>query len=910
MGALAKAGLEVGRFCLRRRNALVACVRRLQCAVLSPDDYQPEFSIVSAVHNVGRYLDRYFQSIVIQEQFCTRIQLIVVDDGSTDDSAAILEKWRRRYPRNIAVLHQRNARQAAARNKGLEHATGKWVTFIDPDDFIERDYVTQVARFIQRHDRAAEPLNFVSCRYITYRERTRAFVDDHPLRSRFDRDAVVPISDPGKFIQLHVNSVFFRREVITASALQFDDRVRPTFEDGHFVCRFMMRCAGGSIGFVRGARYYYRKRADKSSTLDTSADAPERFDDLYRYGYCALLQEARETLGSAPRWLQRTVLHDVVWQIRRYLDHEERPAFLDARQMETYRSLLSQVFKSIDSNTIARFELANIRELHRIGLLGMFKSVYNKRSYVFIDELDATCGTFVLRWYAPAPAGAATIRIDGREVAPLEYKEQVHTLLHEPFFYEKKARMARTAGVLTVEIGAEPFPISVFGRGAVTTIDLADMFAMHSARQAPTRLSRRAARVRRISQSPAVKSRYANAWVLMDRDVEADDNAEHLYRFLRRSRDDINAFFVLRRDSKDWRRLEAEGFRLIPFGSAEHEYALLNACYLVSSHADSYVWRYLPPHEYRDLVTYKFVFLQHGVLFHDLATWMNTIPIDLMIASCEREHDAVAGRSNRYKLMPSQVALTGMPRHDALVRGASRSERHILLMPTWRNSLVGPRVGRGTERKLNDAFAGTDFARAWKAVLHSPRLKSLTEVHGYRLTFFPHTNVEPYLPWLDVPSSIEVQTRAEGASIQEAFKSARLLITDYSSVAFEAALLGRGVLYYQFDRDRIFSGIHSVREGYFDYERDGFGPVCLDLETLLDQLERALANGGEVEAVYAQRARTTFAWRDGNSCRRTVRAIERLDVPAVTSPTPRPVAADVMASEPEFLLSHARTSHL
>ena len=118
---------------------------------------QPEFSIVSAVYNVGRYLDLYFQSIVIQEQFCTSIQIIVVDDGSTDNSAAILEKWRRRYPRNITVLRQDNARQAAARNTGLGHATGKWVTFIDPDDFIERDYVARVVRFIRRHDSPKGP---------------------------------------------------------------------------------------------------------------------------------------------------------------------------------------------------------------------------------------------------------------------------------------------------------------------------------------------------------------------------------------------------------------------------------------------------------------------------------------------------------------------------------------------------------------------------------------------------------------------------------------------------------------------------------------------------------------------------------------------------------------------------------
>lgn len=910
MGALAKAGLEVWRFYLRRQSNFIAFRRRLQCAAMSADDYQPEFSIVSAVYNVGRYLDRYFHSVVIQEQFCTRIQIIVVDDGSTDNSAAILDKWRRRYPRNIIVLRQSNARQAAARNTGLRHATGKWVTFIDPDDFIEQDYVTRVARFIQRHDSASNALNFVSCRCVMYREGTRSFVDDHPLRRRFDQDAVVPVSDPGNHIQLSVSSVFFRRSSIEASVLRFDVRVKPCFEDAHFVARYMMRCTGGTVGFVRGARYYYRKRADKSSTLDTSADSPERFDDLYRYGYCALLREAHETMGAAPRWLQRTVLYDVVWQIRSYLDHEERLAFLDTRQLETYKSLLTQVFKHIDSSTITRFELAGIRDLHRVGLLGTYKSVHNKRSYCFINWLDTERGEFELRWYSSRAATRAEIRIDGVEVVPLEAKQQIHTLFHRPFFFENRVRIGRETGVLTTEVDGIAFTIDAFGRGATPSIDLASMFAAHATTPPPAVLSLLAAGVRRKSQSTAVRWRYADAWIFMDRDVQADDNAEHLYRYVKRHRPDVNAYFLLRRDSMDWKRLEREGFRLIAFDTAEHKYALLNARYVISSHADRYVWGYLPAREYCDLLKFKFIFLQHGVMLSDLASWLNKVPIDLMLSSTEREYESLAGRSDRYRLMPSQVALTGLPRHDALLKSTSRPDRRIVIMPTWRNSLVGRPVGQSNNRELNMDFNRTEYATAWKSLLHSPRLKSMVDHHAYRITFFPHLNIAPYLHFFDVPDWIEVQSGSAGHSIQGTFQRARMMITDYSSVAFEMALLDRGVFYYQFDRDRIFKGIHHSREGYFDYERDGFGPVCPDLDTLLDQLERTLANDGEVDAVYAKRARDTFAWRDGNACRRTVQAIERLAAPVVVRPASRPVTIEAAAAEPEILLSHARASRM
>lgn len=908
MVQLGKTGLAAWRLFLRLKNRLVVLHRKIEHDRTPADRFVPRFSIVSPVYNVDRYLETYLVSIVIQQQFCTGVELILVDDGSTDGSAAILEKWRRRFPHNITVIRQSNAGQSVARNTGLRHATARWVTFIDPDDFVERDYLARVARFIRRHDRARDPLNFVSCRHITYNEAGRQFIDNHPLRRRFDHDAVLPVSNPGAHIQLHVNSVFFRRSLIEASHLRFDARVRPCFEDAHFVARYMMRCTNGTIGFVRGARYYYRKRADGSSTLDTSVEAPERFDDLYRYGYIALLREAHQRFGAVPRWLQRTVLYDITWQIRRYVDNEEKLAFLDARQLKTYKALLRQALQPIASMTISRFELAGIRELHRIGMLGAFKAVHDKQSYCFIHELDADRGTFVLRWYASLPGSRAAIQVDGVDVAPLEHKEQIHTLMHAPFFYENRVRIRRSTGVLTVDVDGRRFSIDAFGNRARPSIDLAAMFEHHSTIKPPVDITRREARMRRISQSDAVRRKYDNAWLLMDRDTEADDNAEHLYRHLQRTRRDINAFFVLRRDSRDWSRLEAEGIRLIPFGSPDHAFALLNARYLISSHADIYVWNYLPRAIYGDLLKYKFVFLQHGVTSNDLASWINSLPIDLILTCSEREYESMAGRSNRYRLMPSQVALTGFPRHDALLNDAAGAGRHILIMPTWRSSLVGPRIGNSTERKLIADFDRTEYARAWKALLHAPRLKALVENHGYRVTFFPHTNVEPYLPCFEVPDHIDVQSRAAGASIQAAFKSARLLVTDYSSVAFEAAMIGRAVLYYQFDRDRIFSGIHTIRPGYFDFDRDGFGPVCRSHGKLLEQIERVVANDGRLDARYAARARRAFRWRDGNACGRAVQAIEKLTKPVIIRRAVPMATVEAIAPasvEPPLELSHA-----
>src|SRR3954453_18603862 len=94
-----------------------------------PDSSFPLFTIVSAVYNVSPYLDDFIGSLEKQTFGLDRVQIIMVNDGSTDDSREILERWRARRPGIVTVLDKPNGGQASARNLGLEHARGEWITF-------------------------------------------------------------------------------------------------------------------------------------------------------------------------------------------------------------------------------------------------------------------------------------------------------------------------------------------------------------------------------------------------------------------------------------------------------------------------------------------------------------------------------------------------------------------------------------------------------------------------------------------------------------------------------------------------------------------------------------------------------------------------------------------------------------
>lgn len=94
-----------------------------------------KFSVIIPVYNVENYLEETIQSVIHQTiGFKKNIQIILVNDGSPDDSGKICEKYQREYPDNIVYVEQKNAGVSAARNNGLKYAEGEIINFLDSDD--------------------------------------------------------------------------------------------------------------------------------------------------------------------------------------------------------------------------------------------------------------------------------------------------------------------------------------------------------------------------------------------------------------------------------------------------------------------------------------------------------------------------------------------------------------------------------------------------------------------------------------------------------------------------------------------------------------------------------------------------------------------------------------------------------
>jgi hypothetical protein len=390
-------------------------------------------------------------------------------------------------------------------------------------------------------------------------------------------------------------------------------------------------------------------------------------------------------------------------------------------------------------------------------------------------------------------------------------------------------------------------------------------------REVSLALRRRAADVRRWYRRTTIRlaggrrsQQYRDAWVFMDRRRFAQDNAEHLYRFAKENHPHINAWFVIARDSRDWARLTKEGFRLVDYGSRDHQLLALTCAELISSQADDDVFR---PSDVRRFgrPRWRFTFLQHGVTKDDVSRWVNRRPISRFVTATEAEYRSIAGDDTPYVICDKEVVLTGFPRHDRLSQVATEqrvlaADRLVLIMPTLRHARAG------------DELAASPDDNRWRALLGSERLRQLAERAGLRIALAIHSDASASLTAQALPAHVKAH-RLEDVDVQELFARGAVMITDYSSDAFELAYLNRPVIYFQFDGETSFPNQHIHRQGGWSYEEDGFGPVVASTSALLDELERLVDAGMTPQEPYATRMRSMFAFHDGRSCERVIESI-------------------------------------
>ena len=123
--------------------------------------YEFKFSVLMPIYNVEKYLAESIDSLINQSiGFEENIELVIVDDGSPDNSKEIALKYQEKYPNNIKVFSKSNGGQASAFNFGLKHLNGKYVSFLDSDDRISSNAFEEAYHFLEKYEDEVNMLVF------------------------------------------------------------------------------------------------------------------------------------------------------------------------------------------------------------------------------------------------------------------------------------------------------------------------------------------------------------------------------------------------------------------------------------------------------------------------------------------------------------------------------------------------------------------------------------------------------------------------------------------------------------------------------------------------------------------------------------------------------------------------------
>ena len=863
-----------------------------------------KFSVIIAAYNSDLWISKTLESLIKQTlDFKKNIQIIIVNDASTDNTGDICQEFKAKYPKNIKyIVNDENLGPSASRNKGLKYAVGKYVNFLDSDDYVSQTTFKSISNFFSEH---GDEIDMVSIPIYFFDGKT----GEHILNFKYDRDKVVDLFEYPDHIQLSSASCFFKREAI--GALKFDSELSVS-EDVVFINQMLLK--NPKIGFCKTGKYFYRKREEKSSLIDNSAIEKEYFTKRSRNYFKFLILKSLEIYDEVPLFIQYTIMYDLQWifdvssvnniltkieteklrqelfEIIQFIDDEViydqksitnlLKAYILFFKYKNYKddAELNEEYKKLEKNILLRLKLntvyIDVFEIidDKLYILGNFPTMFNNsvELYVNDEKVDLNQLKFPQRdkyslshKYGTNYSFEAEIELDKQKKYEIKFllaninTDELYIEFSRPCNFSRTVGYAKTRDYLsTIEDNNR---IIIQKKRNVQWIkrEIKTIYTMLKEHKKGYKTGV-PIRIMYFLSYPFMKNK--RIWLFMDLPNIADDNGRQLFEYAQQKDPKIKKYFVIDRDSKNYHEMNEIG-NVLAYKSIKHRFISLYAEKIITSHPDNNIiypfWGNYP--FFAGLLKSSTVFLQHGITKDNVSSWLNEYDkhLAMFLTVSKLEYKSIFEYPYNYKR--EVVKLLGFPRFDRLYKGSDR--RQILIMPSWRRYL---------RFKSNEVILNSGFFKRINSLINNEKLIEAAEVYGYEIIFKPHPNIYDYIDLFDTNSHVKIDY--DHGKYREFFNHGSLLVTDYSSVAFDFAYLKKPVIYYHYGKDYHF----NINESYFDYETMGFGEVCRTEDELVDEIIDYMKNECRLKKKYEMRIDAYFLFGDKNNSMRVYDAIKRL----------------------------------
>lgn len=851
-----------------------------------------KFSIVISAYNSESGISKCVNSIINQSlSFEKNVEIILINDGSKDNTDTICSEYASSYPNNITYISKKHEGPGLSRNQGLKYSKGEYINFLDGDDYLSRNTLKKVYEFFKKH----ESINFVSIPTVfTEGEHNYPNFD-----LKYNATQEINLIESPEFIQVQTNSCFFKREIIKDTEFSQEYTVS---EDIVFVNDLLLE--NPNMGVCKECTYYNRKNIDHNALLNILPNSKVSSGSEVKYSFKSLIEKSLAKYNHVPKFIQNTLLYYFNEVILNEIISEK----LTKKEIEKLNADIKDLLEYIDDESIYDFkqidikiktfllfvkhdysypEKDQVKLTQRLHLDTVFIDIYeiidgtlhilaNINAITEDEEVDVYVNNekiktkplefpqrekyYLNEKYLTNHTFELYHKLDENKKYEIKFKSKLNKKLNidfsRPCNFSKVVGYAKTRKYIS-ELKDDKIVISKYKTSKWLKLESKTLINMLK-NKVPGFETSIPIRVAYMALYPFYKNK--RIWMYMDFPTIADDNGMHLFKYsINQNEKGIKKYFIIDKNSPDYEKMKKIG-PVIPYHSIKHRVLGLFAEKIITSHPDNnYIyafWGHYP--NFTGILKSSTIFLQHGITLNNISGWLNKYDknLDFLLTASKKEYDSLL--KYYYNYDEEIIRLLGFPRFDNL---QDEKEKIILLMPTWRRYL-------NHENKYT--ISNSSYFKTYNSLINNEKLIRVTEKYGYKIIFRPHPHVYKYIDLFDENDSVIIDY--ERGSYQDLFKKGALMLTDYSSVAFDFAYLKKPVLYFQYGDDYHF----NLDESYFDYETMGFGEVCKNEDELIDMLEKYMESDCKMKEEHVKNVEDYFIFTDHNNCKRVHEAILKI----------------------------------
>ncbi len=853
-------------------------------------DFKYKVTVIVPVYNVKKYLRDCLDSLIAQTISHDKMEVLLINDGSTDNSPAICNKYAKKHS-FFKVFNKENGGPAAARNLGLAHAEGKFILFLDSDDKLSCTSVENIVNFFEE---VYDEVDLVTYPLKKYDEKWELTKYNHYRFSFLKKDGVYDLEKYPYITQTTMN-------ICVKNKLEKNTLFDSSFlvhEDQKYINQVLSEKM--KIGFCQDAEYMYL--AHEGSIMSVHSSPIELWEPTIAY-YEFLFNQYEHV----PPYFQGMFIHDINWKLKANMLF---PYHYKKEQFDEAIGRIKALMEKVDTDIIINHPSMDVFHHHfwislkknahptvilntgdiYIGVDG--KTIYHsKKMEIVLSKVDVKKGVVsvlgfvkspIFNYIKDIPEVIAFVNNKRFNVPAFEsingcYKSKTRTNNFWGFRFSFKSSdndklffIVKFNGVelktrlncAAISVFNKKIGITSFVRDGyllslrnntieVSKISQEEQYDLEANRSFSVPIPEELSNLRNKVLSSQKKNRI---WIYSDHHTIGAENGFYQFQHDFEKEDGIDRYYICDGNMDEIKELctNKQSKHLIEFESDIHKSLYFKAEYSIVSFID--VRPRLPLEEadmvyLRDLHQPTVIYLQHGVLHADLR-WMQSAErckFDKIVVSSEFEQNNLI---NKYNYRPEDILPFGMPRYNHIDK-SRKAKNRIIFAPSWRSYLVRKNTDALWEGNTKQLLKSKYFTK-FIAFLSSPELADFLEKNNLYLDAKLHQNMKSAIDLFEIKS--DRVSIVDGKVDVEDYK---IFMTDISSYVFDYAYLSRPVVYFVPDIEEIESGISNYRKLDLPFE-EAFGNLVLEPKAAIEELKRIAENNFIPDDIFKKRMDNFF----------------------------------------------------